>query len=485
MAFTEFCCRSGGSNLNAGTRTGDTTVPGTAAFKTYTSGTWVQATRTFTPAGGANPTTDGIAVGDFVSVYPDAATVSPYVARITTVGSTTFVTSSTAFSGTAPVDGSLVTSAKIGGAWKGPNGTEAFPFGFIDSNLTNVAGDRTRVNLENATGTATFPITAAMTHNKAGPMRFQGFTSAYQDGGKFIVDGGSPSASFNLLSFTTNFNEVFDAIFQNNGTTTGAATGVDCGSGVSRVTLVRVVANNIHGSGLLACATGATHFIECEAYLCNTSNTANKGGIVVPTNAPAVTLMRCILHDNAGSNNLGLGCGASFPGIINVNSCVFDTNGLHGILAAFTVGKLVVQNCDFYSNGTDGIRIATPGNGEYYFENSNFVSNGVYGIRVSGASLPYSGLVVNCGYHNNGTGTTNGFGTNIIETGPVTLGAVPYVDAPNGDFRINLASAKNSGRGNYTETATSYAGTVGFPDIGAAQHVDSGGGSSTVFVIGS
>jgi hypothetical protein len=31
MAFTNFCCRSGGSNLNAGTLTGDTTEPGTSA----------------------------------------------------------------------------------------------------------------------------------------------------------------------------------------------------------------------------------------------------------------------------------------------------------------------------------------------------------------------------------------------------------------------------------------------------------------------
>ena len=38
----------------------------------------------------------------------------------------------------------------------------------------------------------------------------------------------------------------------------------------------------------------------------------------------------------------------------------------------------------------------------------------------------------------------------------------------NGDFRINLTAAKGTGRGTYMQTAASYTGTVGYPDVGAA-----------------
>src|SRR5439155_4988747 len=110
------CCRSGGSNLNAGTRTGNTTVPGTSANLTYASGTWVQSTGVFTVASG-NPVNDGVAAGDFASVYPDAATVTPFVGRVTTRDATTITVSLTAKMGTAPVDGTTNTTLKIGGAW--------------------------------------------------------------------------------------------------------------------------------------------------------------------------------------------------------------------------------------------------------------------------------------------------------------------------------------------------------------------------------
>lgn len=47
--------------------------------------------------------------------------------------------------------------------------------------------------------------------------------------------------------------------------------------------------------------------------------------------------------------------------------------------------------------------------------------------------------------------------------------ATPWIDPANGDFRINLAAAKGTGRGNFTETQASYTGTVAYPDIGAGQ----------------
>src|SRR4051812_30524080 len=122
MAFTEFACRSGGSNLNAGTRTGSSTVPGTSADFTYASGTWVSATGVFTVASG-NPSSDGVAVGDFASVYADGASVTTLVGRVTARTTTTITVSTSALSGTT-TDGTSNRTLKIGGAWKGPNAAE-------------------------------------------------------------------------------------------------------------------------------------------------------------------------------------------------------------------------------------------------------------------------------------------------------------------------------------------------------------------------
>jgi len=172
MAFTEFCCRSGGSNLNAGTRTGNSTEPGVAADLTYASGTWVSATGVFTPASG-DPSAEGVAVGDFASVYADGATVTTLVGRVTAVSSTTITVSTTAKTGTT-TDGTSNRTLKIGGAWQGPNAADWFPISFISETLKNVAGYAPRINLKND---ATYSVTAAGTVSNP---RFdvQGYTTA-------------------------------------------------------------------------------------------------------------------------------------------------------------------------------------------------------------------------------------------------------------------------------------------------------------------
>lgn len=454
MAFTEFCCRSGGSNLNAGTRTGNSTEPGTAAFKVYVSGSWVQATRTFTPAGGANPTTDGIAVGDFVSVYPDAATVSPYVARITTVGATTFVTSATAFSGTAPVDGVTNTSAAIGGAWKGPNAAEAFPIGFVTAALTDASINYPRINFKND---ATYSITAATTA-AAGPAVYQGYTSAYGDLGKATIDGTIVGASFILLT-GGNDTVLADIIGQNNGTT-GSATGISWNA--TRCIAIRCVVNNVRGLGIVCGATGT--LIQCEAYACNLSNTASIAGI----STIGGTLVRCISHDNAGSNSSGfISSGSASAALIG---CIADTNGAKGFLNTAT-GKTTWIGCDAYNNGSDGLACTTTAN--VHIENCNFIKNGGWGILFTTATFRL-GFILNCGF---GAGTqVNTSGTvtlafGVVESGSVTYAAdvTPWVAPTTGNFSVNLPAAINAGIGSFTETQASYTGTVGFPVIGAAQ----------------
>ena len=92
---------------------------------------------------------------------------------------------------------------------------------------------------------------------------------------------------------------------------------------------------------------------------------------------------------------------------------------------------------------------------------------------------------MNCGFGAGTSANTSGTTTTTAQvafdiTGSVTYAsnAIPWVDAPNGDFRITLTTAKGAGRGVFTQTQSSYTGAIGYPDIGAGQHLESGGGGT-------
>lgn len=469
-ANTEFACRSGGSNLNAGTRTGNSTVPGTAADFTYASGNFVQSTGVFTVASG-NPQTDGVAVNDFASVYADGSTTTGFVGRVTARNTTTITVSLTAKVGTAPTDGTGNRTLKIGGAWKGPNGTDLWPFsaGTTLASLTDSTGNPPRINMKND---ATYSITSAMTYTQTGSVVFQGFSSAYGDRGQAVIDGGTSGASYILLSFGGS-NGIADIIFDHNGST-GSANGVST-NGI--VAFQRCVFRNMVGSGINVSGTTAI-VSECEAHGNNTSNTANLAGFL-STSTSSSTFIRCIAHDNTGSNNNGfLMVGG---GLANYVSCIADTNGKYGFGTNVNSGQLCCVNCDAYNNTSHGFfhTHGSTARAASMFQNCNATKNGGYGIACNVGTVQHYIVVVNCGFgagtEANTSGTTNvNTATFLDESGSVTYGSnlSPYVDAANGDFRISLSAAKGAGRGAFMQTAASYAGTVGYPDIGAPQHVD-------------
>jgi hypothetical protein len=413
-----------------------------------------------------------MAVGDFVSVYPDAATVSPYVARITTVTATTFTTDATAKAGTAPVDGTLNTSAKLGGAWKGPNAAESFPIGFISGQLCNVSSESPRVNFKND---ATYNITAAMTHTGLSggtvprSLVFEGFTTSYGDGGRATIDGGTTGASYVLLTLAGTNADIGlrYLIFQNNGAT-GSASGL-----VANTLVFGCVVNNVRGTGFSS--TGGV-MVECEAYSCNQSNTTNLAGF----SASASCCVRCISHDNTGSNNDGF---IANSGLLVCVNCIADSNGRRGFSDAINSSSIVAVGCDAYNNGSHGMLFSESSTGKSYHlaDSCNLSKNGGYGIQGSLSNISQMALVINCGFGAGTEANTSGQTNNLREYPAVASvsyasNSSPWTDPANGDFRISLAAAKGAGRGAYTQTQASYAGTIGYPDIGAAQAVASGGG---------
>lgn len=467
MAFTEFYCVPGtGANINAGSTTG-------AAVSTTTNGNWDATTGVFIAASGTP--FSGTSVGDWASVYNDGATTAVYVGRVTAVTSSTQITVSlTAKSGTAPTTSATGRSVTIGGSWAGPSGAAAFPFGFVEAAMTNSAGDMPRVNFKN---NSTYSITAAMTHGNSGPARFQGYSSTVGDGGLAKIDGGASGASYTLLNFSAGMNQLFDFELTRNGAT-GTAAGL---TGITTNIFRRVVVHDVRGAGFNF-TSSPVMCIECEAYNCNQGSAANTGAFHFSAGGTAIQIVRCISHDNTTGTTDGFRFSSSNAGLVHMIGCIADTNSGKGAIITLTTGsRALIHQSDFYNNTSDGLTLdvttATTGSVVANIENSNFVKNGGYGIHgtSSGRKL---GQVQNCGFGGGASANTSGTTATLDQMevlGSVTYTTHPWNDPANGDFRIVDASAKGAGRGTFTETASSYSGTVAYPDIGAAQHQELGG----------
>ena len=455
-AHTEFYCNSStGSNTYAGS-----TESGTPVFTT-TGGNWATATGVFTKAGAD---LSGVSVGMFAAVMVDAGTVAARIGRITAVdnGADTITISTTAGSGSL-ADQTATATINVGGVWKGPNAAVGFPLGFVTNALMDASSNPPRVNLKN---NATYSISAQTDANDAGPITWQGYTTTAGDGGLALIDGGANNVSLFYVSGAGNTFK--DISVGNMGTTGGFAWAIDG----ARTQLHHCVAHNCRSYGFHFNAADITA-VECEAYNCNISNNAGRGGFVLTNSG---TFIRCISHDHTVANGNGFVVSA---GVVSFRECIADTCVGIGYSISST-NAVSMTGCDAYNNTSDGIRLANATDGIFYIENCNLIDNGGYGINGSSATTRH-GAIRNCGFGAGTAANTSGDSTglsNLVVSGSVTYAsnATPWTDPANGDFRISLATAKNAGRGVFTQTAASYAGAVGYPDIGAAQATASAGG---------
>ena len=463
--YTEFCCRNGGSNLNAGTLLGDSTEPGTSPSFEFIGGTWVQATRVFTLASG---TTTGLAVGMYCSVYTAGATATGYISRITGLTSST-ITLSAIENGTNPANGTY--TMRVGGAWKGvkDDGTNFFTENFPGV-TAGVASGHTGVARCNYKNDQTYSVTAVTTVGGSDTRVHQGYASTYGDGGKAVFDGGVAGVSFNLWNVGAGAEPIAfaDIIFQNNGAS-GAAAGVV--TGCNNAFFWRCVVRNVRGPGFNNTVGAA--YSECEAYACNQSNTTNTGGF---QNTGTAAYHRCISHHHPDSNSRGF----YLNGSAALKGCIAYKNGNAGYRGGASM-VFMMTGCDAYDNGSHG----TTGM-QGCIENCNFLKNVGYGIDPS--SIAQGLLVLNCGFGSgsmqNSSGQINktGMGAVVIETGTITYttGTTPWADPDDGDFDVTSSQAKGQGRGRFLQTAPGQSGTDSTPDVGAGQgnSADASGGGS-------
>jgi hypothetical protein len=160
-------------------------------------------------------------------------------------------------------------------------------------------------------------------------------------------------------------------------------------------------------------------------------------------------------------------CGTAYN-TLAINNTGSATNGFDFIEVGATGNHLVA-----FGNGKFGFNLNTYG---YLVQNSIAVSNGSFGFY--GASY-YTNILDNCAAGLNGGGTNN-FASIFNSTnnfGSITLTVDPFVSSASLNFALN----NTTGGGASCRAASAFRvlpelNTIGYSDIGAVQHQDSGGG---------
>ena len=228
-------------------------------------------------------------------------------------------------------------------------------------------------------------------------------------------------------------------------------------------------------------ATGANSgIINCEV-------TAGASGALSGINVVSgVFLFSCYVHDNVCT-------GITVSQNAMVLNCIVSNNtgaSSDGISAAYQTA--IVGN-SIYQNGRDGIR----GNSTYaivlLWLRNILVNNGGYGIREhTSAGFSASSIFDGNAFYNNTSGSR--FGMDDTTVNPqngvspytnvrdVSLTGVPFTNAASNDYSLNNTAGQGAAC-----RAAGYPGvfpaglTTGYPDMGAAQHQDAGGGGSVAF----
>lgn len=461
VAFTEFYCQSGGSNVNAGSDTNN------SAKFTSTNGNWSTVTLTFIPTDGTNPVSSGVKVGDYASIYIDGATEAVFVSRITVVvdavngGITVLDSGGLGGAGNKPVTSATARTIKVGGALLGPNAASGFPLTLQRwGELRNVSGNPVRTNFKN---NQTYSITAGFAVHTTDnfPEVYQGYSVTPGDGGKATIDGGTSTDA--VLTGLGLLGNVFRDLIFSTSISSGTA---DMVVGAVGVEFTRCVFKGARVNGLNISGNN-TLINECEASGCNGSNTANSGCFKLTGTGPSV--IRTIAHDSSGSNTSGF---IVSSGSVSLQNVICARLGQYGVSIITNGNGYRIVQSDFYRLGSDAIHIAASLAGSIWIENNNFVKLGIGGIPGGAGICNLSTSMVGYSYNNAyGTVATGDTLLNFIESGKITYpqDTTPWVDPDNGNFGESLAAALSTGRGAFTVTQTYSGTTTGYPDIGAAQ----------------
>jgi len=449
MAYLEFYCDPiNGSNLNAGTSSGQPLLFGV-------NGSWNNTTSTyFTPS--INPV-GIISSGDWISIYPEssgAGGLTPFVGMVDFLNSTGIVINPIKRMGEIATGDNNV-SFRFGGAWLGPNPSSNFPRTLFNSTTLPISASSSypRINFRN---NAKYSPKSIMSFT-SGPIVINGYSSTVDDGGIADFDCRGGLTTSQVFAFPAN-------TIISNIRVSGIASQSAVSMTLTTPTLLRRV--TVCNTGGPAFAAVANLMVDnCEFYrTCLQSASVN-----TITGNQTLFLKDSSFHDNP--NDVIVTTVSLY-----MDGCLFYRNGRNVINSVLGTNSIVnIHNCDFYQNAHDAIKFANTSTTSRFIlniKNTNFVMNSGFGInipKVAAFSSGY-GFLVNCGWgggaFRNGSGTTF-LGNCFDEIDSIFYKTHPYVNATGCDFRIRTEAIG--------EGATQYINMTGiinptsYKNIGALQ----------------
>lgn len=362
------------------------------------------------------------------------------------------LTTGAGLSGVINIGGAVATIGAITGRWAAGN------LGWVKAT---------------ANYTVTSTITLASGLNDIGsiaPNQLTGYTTTRGDNGQPTVI----TSTNNLALMTVAMCNVIisNFILDCNSTTTSKGMAITASQMERGLRLINITAKNFTSRGFSmegGASAGGPIFQRCRA---TGGTTAASAGFYLSFS----TLTDCMADNNSchgfslGGNNTGA---IFFRCIAARNKTGGTYNGFH-MDAALNDAQLT--NCVAWDNSGSGVAFT----GSYQsgtIVDSIFVLNGAYGINF-GTTQRNGSLAWNYNaFYSNTSGARNNVTAGAND---VTLTGDPFTNGASGDFSLN-----NTAGAGAACRAAGYPGvfinglTTGYIDLGAAQHQDSGGGTTS------
>jgi len=249
--------------------------------------------------------------------------------------------------------------------------------------------------------------------------------------------------------------------------TVGVKTAIGNGQYIRKVKIM-----NANGGGFFSNSTSGVYYMEqCEITGCVTTTAVSIGG------AAQLTMHFCSVHDNTVDGV------TVATGMVRLVGCILSTNkngASNSNLVVTGAAVIALTNCTIYNAGSHGVDIqAAPI--ACMITNTIFESNGGYGLNLAATS--YSLYSLYNGFYNNTSGKypANLFTKNV--SGEVIYTGTAFTNAAGGDFSLNNTASQGASLRAVADPG-SFIGlsTTSYADIGAAQHQDSGGAATNIFI---
>jgi len=324
-----------------------------------------------------------------------------------------------------------------------------------------------------------------------------GYTTTRGDGGQVSLTLATNS---NLIGLQVSQGWVVEG-FNINCSSLAGSEGVQCGNTSTIFRNLKI--SNAAGNGgiYLGLATA------CTAAYCEVTGCTSLAAVYF-NGSPQCFITNCWVHDNSctGINMSGGGPNIALFNVVSNNSGA-SSDGIQ-----LGNNLFIVEHNTIYKNGRHGVMILSANFGGEYRCRNNLITDHTAGsgIKQNTSAWPASPEYDGNFYYNNlqhrtniddcnPTANSNSTYTNLVYlSGPYTntldvfLTASPYVNAATNDFRLNSTAGGGAAvRGAGTpgsSTASPYneipgLGLAAYPDGGALQHQDAGGGSTTFIPI--